>query len=360
MQIIMNQADQRWELVLARSGSADGKFVYAVKSTGIFCRPTCPSRRPRREMVEFFGSPDEAQRAGYRPCRRCEPVGQRKQLRKIEEACRFIDANLETTLNLEKIAAHAGLSPFHFQRLFKTVLGISPRQYQQARRAGKLRESLLQSARITDAIYDAGYGSSSRVYEGRSSQLGMTPSDFRRKGKGMMISYTVTDTDLGKMLIAATERGVCSVQFGDSAAALLGNLKSEYSAAELNEDRNGLTDLRRKVSELLQGATLEREIPLDIQGTAFQKLVWDALQRIPRGETRTYEQVAQAIGKPKAIRAVARACASNRAALVIPCHRVIQKTGGLAGYRWGTQRKRALLENEARRRDSMTKSAQRG
>jgi len=339
-------ATEKWSFVLARDARADGRFVYAVKSTGVFCRPSCPSRRPRLENVEFFDSPTQAQQAGYRACRRCTPQGRNPQAQKIEAACRYIDNNLDVTLTLTAISRHVAISPFHFQRLFKRALGISPRQYQQARRAGKFRQALLSEERITDAIYEAGYSSSSRAYEGAPAQLGMTPSVFRQKGAGIEIRYTVLSTELGKLLIATTPRGLCSARFGESDVALLRELKKEFAAATIQRDDPGLQSLAAQLTGLLGGTTAP-EIALDIQGTAFQQLVWQALRRIPPGETRSYAEVAGAIGRPRAVRAVANACASNPVAVVVPCHRVVQKNGSMAGYRWGVKRKQALLEKEA-------------
>ncbi len=340
--------EQRWRLVAGRSLNADGQFVYAVKSTGIFCRPSCPSRRPRREQVEFFDSPGDAQQAGYRPCRRCTPMRVNAQLETIERACRYIEQNLETTLSLEQVAAHAGLSPFHFQRLFKRTLGISPRQYQQARRTGKFRQALHGAGTITDAIYEAGYSSSSRAYENTNAQLGMTPSEFRRRGDGIRIGYTIADSGFGKVLIATTPRGVCAVRFGESERALAAELQREFSAAEIVRQGHELSAVAAQVTKLIAEGSQPGNIPLDIQGTAFQQRVWNALREIPRGQTRTYSEIAQKIGKPQAVRAVANACAANPVAVVVPCHRVVQKNGSLSGYRWGVKRKAALLERERR------------
>jgi len=353
MEIVSISSDNMWAQVMARDIKADGRFVYAVKSTGVFCRPSCPSRRPRREMVEFFDSPVRAQQAGYRACRRCTPADRNAQLAKVEAARRFMDQSIQqnpdVTLSLAAVAGHVALSPFHFQRLFKRTVGISPRQYQQARRAGKFRSALQTEARITDAIYEAGYSSSSRAYESVHGQLGMTPSAFRRQGAGVKISFSVVSTRLGKLLIATTERGVCAVRFGESEAALTRELKSEFNAAEIQRDDQQLTGLASRVEKLLEGATGQLNIPLDVHGTAFQQIVWQALRQIPRGETRSYSDVARTIGKPRAIRAVATACATNPVALVVPCHRVVQKSGNLAGYRWGLKRKAALLELEKAR-----------
>lgn len=338
--------DQRWALVLSRNLNADGGFVYAVRSTGIFCRPSCPSRRPRREQVEFFDSPVAAQHAGYRACRRCTPLARNEHVAKIEAACRYIEQNLETTLTLEAIAASAALSPFHFHRLFKRTLGISPRQYQQARRAGKFKHELHQQPRITDAIYEAGYGSSSRAYENGSERLGMTPTSFRRGGEGVKIRYTITPSQMGKLLIAATPRGVCSVRFGNNDRDLEKELRRDFKAAEIARDDQALRSLVEKVRSLFGGRMPAGSIPLDIQGTAFQQRVWEALRKIPRGEIRSYAEIAKQVGKPRAVRAAANACASNPVAVVVPCHRVVAKSGSLAGYRWGVKRKQALLRAE--------------
>jgi AraC family transcriptional regulator, regulatory protein of adaptative response / methylated-DNA-[protein]-cysteine methyltransferase len=342
----INNLDQKWTWVLARDVKADGQFVYAVKSTGIFCRPSCPSRRPRRELVEFFDSPAAAQQAGYRACRRCAPAERNRQFQKVEAACRYMESNSETALSLNAVARHVGLSPFYLQRLFKRTLGISPRQYQQASRANRFKSALQTGSRITDAIYEAGYGSSSRAYENVSAQLGMTPSVFRRNGQGAEIRYSILSTEFGKLLIAATARGLCAARFGESDSSLARDLRHEFHAAAIQRDDQALQPLAAQVQELLQGGLNPSRIPLDLQGTAFQQLVWNALRQIPRGETRSYSEIAQAIGKPKALRAVAGACASNPVALVVPCHRVVQKNGSLSGYRWGVKRKAALLKGE--------------
>lgn len=338
--------DQLWALVLGRSAKADGEFVYAVKSTGIFCRPSCPSRRPRRDQVEFFDSPGEAQHAGYRACRRCRPQQRNAQMEKVEAACRYIEQNLEETLSLEQIASAVGLSSFHFQRLFKRSLGISPREYQQAQRAGKFKQALQSDSRITDAIYEAGYSSSSRAYENSNQHLGMTPTAFRRHGEGVQISYTIVSSELGKLLIATTPRGVCAVRFGESERKLEQDLRREFSAAEILRGDRDLKGIAVTVQNLLTQPASASEIPLDIQGTAFQQRVWSALRMIPRGQTRSYTDVARQIGSPTSVRAVANACGSNPVAVVIPCHRVVQKNGSMAGYRWGVERKAALLRAE--------------
>jgi AraC family transcriptional regulator of adaptative response/methylated-DNA-[protein]-cysteine methyltransferase len=338
--------NQKWSLVLARDAKADGRFVYAVKSTGVFCRPSCPSRRPRRENVEFFDSPTQAQQAGYRACRRCTPLERNPQSQKVDAACRYIDQNLDITLSLTAISRHVAISPFHFQRMFKRMLGISPREYQQARRAGKFRQALLNEGSVTDAIYEAGYSSSSRAYESIPAQLGMTPSAFKNGGEGVEIRCTVISTELGMLLVATTARGVCAVRFGESEAALMRELKRDFAAAEIRRDDHALEAVAIQIKQLVSGSTASLNIPLDLRGTAFQQMVWKELRRIPAGQTRSYTEVAKTIGRPKAVRAVANACASNPVALVVPCHRVVQKNGSLAGYRWGVKRKAALLEKE--------------
>ena len=333
-------------MVLARDARADGDFVYAVKSTGVFCRPTCPSRRPKRENIEFFDSPDQAQQAGYRACRRCTPLERNPQMQKVEAACRYMDENLDVTLSLTAISRHVAISPFHFQRMFKRALGISPREYQQAKRAGKFRQALRGDSSVTEAIYEAGFSSSSRAYESIPAQLGMTPSAYRRGGEGVEINYTVISTELGKLLVATTKRGVCSVRFGESEAEMVRELKSDFSAAQINRDDKKLEPVAAQIKQSLSSPAAPLNIPLDLRGTAFQQMVWKELRRIPRGETRSYAEVARTIGRPKAVRAVANACASNPAALVVPCHRVVHKNGDLSGYRWGLKRKAALLEKE--------------
>jgi AraC family transcriptional regulator of adaptative response/methylated-DNA-[protein]-cysteine methyltransferase len=296
--------------------------------------------------VEFFDSPRDAQQAGYRACRRCRPLQRNAQLEKIEAACRYIEQNLDATLGLERIAAAVQLSPFHFQRLFKRALGISPREYQQAQRAGKFKQALQSESRITDAIYEAGYSSSSRAYENSNQHLGMTPTAFRRHGEGVHIRYTIVASELGKLLIATTPKGVCAVRFGESERKLEHDLRREFSAAEISRADKELKIVAGTVQNLLTQPASASEIPLDIQGTAFQQRVWSALRMIPRGQTRSYADVAIQIGAPRAVRAVANACGSNPVAVVIPCHRVVQKNGSLAGYRWGVERKEALLRAE--------------
>jgi len=341
--------EKQWQLVLARDTHADGKFVYAVRSTGIFCRPTCPSRRPKRKLVEFFATPAEAERAGYRACKRCRPNQSNPQFGKIEAACRLIDENVDVTLTLSAIGNKVGLSPFYLQRLFKRILGVTPQQYQQARRTGEFKSALLRGSKVTDAIYEAGYGSSSRLYEKAQLRLGMTPSTYQRKGEGVVIRFAIMNTQLGKLLVALTDKGVCSIQFGETEQHLARELRNQFSGANITRDDEGLSQVTSKISAYLQGSEARLDFPLDVQATAFQGRVWEALRQIPYGETRSYSQVAASLGNKRAVRAVARACATNPVSLVVPCHRVVQKNGSLAGYRWGVKRKAALLAAERKK-----------
>lgn len=338
--------EHQWQQVLSRDARADGKFVYAVRSTHIYCRPTCPSRRPNRANVDFFSKPDAAERAGFRPCKRCRPNSANPQLAIVEEACKFIDAHLDTRVTLPQLARFAGYSPFHLQRMFKKTLGISPQQYQAARRVSDFKSNLRSAAKVVDAAYDSGYSSSSRVAESATPQMGMTPASYGKDGEGAKITYAVIETELGKVLIATTERGICSLRFGTSAAELKRELHEEFSAAEIERDDAALKGQADAVRRCIAGQSASAQLPLDIWATAFQRLVWSTLREIPAGSTRHYEDVAKQIGHPRAHRAVARACATNPVALLVPCHRVIPKSGDDGGYRWGGERKTVLLANE--------------
>ncbi len=338
-----------WQAVLAKDASFNGIFVYAVRSTGIYCRPSCPARRPRRSMVLFFSLPKAAEQAGFRPCQRCDPQNTSSgnlQTELVQRACQYIEANLESPLTLATVSEAVSISPHYLQRLFKRIMGITPRQYTDACRLSWLKAQLKEGQAVTTAIYEAGYGSSSRLYERASAQLGMTPATYRRGGKGMHISYTIVDCPLGRLLVATTQRGLCAISLSDSDAELVAELLSEYPAAECHCDDAAL---RLSVSSLLShlnGEQIHLNLPLDLQATAFQWRVWEELRAIPYGSTRSYSKIAQALGHPKAVRAVARACATNPVSLVIPCHRVIRENGSLAGYRWGIERKQALLAGE--------------
>jgi AraC family transcriptional regulator of adaptative response/methylated-DNA-[protein]-cysteine methyltransferase len=345
----MNE-DQQWGAVLARDAASDGQFVYAVLSTGIFCRPSCPSRRPRREQVRFFSQPEAAQRAGFRPCLRCEPTAPQARgahARLAERVCRYIDAHPDEQLTLAALGEAVGLSPNHLQRSFKRAMGISPREYAAARRVEGLKAQLREGRDVTGALYEAGYGSSSRLYEQSDERLGMTPAAYRRRGEQMQIDYTTVESPLGRMLIAATERGVCAVSLGDDDAALERGLRDEYPAAQIGRDDAALRVWVEPVLARVEGPGPHPDLPLDVRASAFQQRVWHELRAIPWGSTRSYGELAQALGQPNAARAVARACATNPVAIVNPCHRVVAADGGLSGYRWGAERKRALLEREA-------------
>jgi AraC family transcriptional regulator, regulatory protein of adaptative response / methylated-DNA-[protein]-cysteine methyltransferase len=339
-----------WRAVLKRDVRFDGRIFFAVRSTGIYCRPSCPARRPRREQVVFFRVPEAAEHAGFRSCRRCRPrnaVTADPQVEMVRRACRFIEDHTGELPTLEDLSAHTGVSPYHLQRVFKRVAGITPRQYAGAFRLSKFKTNVKkQGGSVTGAMYDAGYGSSSRLYERAPAELGMTPADYRRSGKGLRITYTVVACLLGRLLVAATEKGVCAVRLGDSDAALEAGLLSEYRAADIHRDDQALSQWVEQLLDHLNGKRPHVELPLDVQATAFQWSVWEKLREIPYGSTRSYRDVARAIGRPTAARAVARAIATNPIALVIPCHRVIREDKTLGGYRWGVERKRVLLERE--------------
>src|SRR6266853_612447 len=338
----------RWRAVLARDGVADGSFVYAVKSTGIYCRPSCPSRRPRRDRVEFFLTGDDAVHAGYRPCRRCHPDWKRAGdpwIDKIRRACVYL-ANVDGHLPLARLAARIGGSPYHFQRSFKRIVGVTPREYADACRLQRLKRGLRSGSRVTAAMVDAGYGSSSRFYERAAPKLAMSPSVYRRGGAGTRISYVIVDSPVGRLLVASTDRGVCAVSMGSSDGGLVDALKQEFPSAPLSRGSAALSRWARQIVGHLEGRRPRLDLPLDVQATAFQWQVWTALAAIPYGETKTYQEVAESIGRLSAVRAVAHACATNPVAVAIPCHRVVRTGGGMGGYRWGIARKKALLAAE--------------
>jgi len=338
-----------WDAVAARDRSMDGAFYYAVLSTGVYCRPSCPSKRPRRENVVFFRAREAAERAGFRPCKRCKPdaAAADANAELVEKVCRHIDAHPGEPVTLEALGRALGMSPFYLQRTFKALTGITPRAYSDSRRLDSLKAGLREGHSVTRSLYDAGYGSSSRLYENASAQLGMTPSRYRKHGAGVTIRYTIAPSPIGQMLLAATERGICSIQFGDSTATLEGRLRAEYPQAEISRSDRKLMDQVRAIREIIDGHS-SRSLPLDIQATAFQRRVWEELKAIPRGATKSYSEVAADIGQPKATRAVARACATNPVAIAIPCHRVVRQDGAMGGYRWGVDRKKKLLALEAR------------
>lgn len=340
-----------WKAVQERDLSQNGRFYFGVLTTGVYCRPSCPARRPLRRNVRFFESPAQAQTAGLRPCKRCRPLETRDAAAaRMEEICRYIEAHSDEALSLDLLARRAGMSRFHFQRTFKAVIGVTPKQYHDAHRVRHLKTHLKSSSGVTAAVYDAGYGSSSRVYERADTRLGMTPKDYRAAGKGVNITYVSFETPLGLLMAGATDRGLCFVQFGETPAQLEALLRAEYPNAAFEPMREPhdprFTAWVDALCRHLRGEQPHLDLPSDIRATAFQLRVWNYLQSIPYGEVRSYTEVAEGIGQPTAARAVARACASNVLALVIPCHRVIRGTGDLAGYRWGLPRKRALIDRE--------------
>ncbi len=338
-----------WQAVKSRDRKWDGVFVYGVRSTRIYCRPSCPARRPGRNRVIFFASSVAAQRSGFRPCRRCHPEQEQILDRRAEtarEMCRYIELHHDEPLSLAILAAEFHRTPSHLQRTFKQVIGVSPRQYADACRMGRLRELLRSGQAVTQALYDVGFGSGSRLYERSSSHLGMTPATYRRGGAGMKIHYTIVPCRLGQLLVGTTERGICVVRLGDSAKALEAGLRAEFPQASFADSKPKLARWVREIVSRVQGNAPGDEIPLDVQATAFQRRVWQALGEIPRGTTRSYREIAQEIGKPRAFRAVARACATNPVAVIVPCHRVVRSDGNLGGYRWGLERKEQLLKLE--------------
>ena len=330
---------------MERDARQDGRFVFAVRTTGVYCRPSCPSRRPRRDSVEFFPDPRQAEQAGYRACLRCKPTEISAQAQSVMRARQMLDA-AEGVLTLAELSKRVGVSPFHLQRLFKRATGLSPREYQSARRMQQVKHGLRKGDDVTTALYDAGFGSPSRLYEKAGQQLGMTPGTYRRGGAGATIQYAIVPSPLGRLLVAATARGLCAVRFGESASELERELREEFPAAQVQRDDAALQPYLQPLLASLRGENVTMDLPLDIRATAFQKKVWDALREIPVGQTRSYSEVARAIGDPKAVRAVATACASNPVALAVPCHRVVRSDGELAGYRWGIERKKKLLEQE--------------
>ena len=342
---MQTELHNRWQQVMARDARQDGRFVFAVRTTGVYCRPSCPSRRPRRESVEFFSNPNEAERAGYRACLRCKPTEISSQAQYVTRARQLLD-DAEGVVTLSELSKRVGLSPFHLQRLFKRATGLSPREYRSARRMQNVKAGLRKGDDVTTALYDAGYGSPSRLYEKAPEQLGMTPGQYRRGGSGASITFAIAPTPLGRMLVAATERGLCAVRFGESAVDLERDLRQEFHAASLQRDDAGMGQYVEPLVAAIRGENTSIDLPLDVRATAFQMKVWEQLRQIPRGETRSYSEIAREIGEPSAVRAVARACATNPVAVVVPCHRVVRSDGDTSGYRWGIERKKKLLDGE--------------
>lgn len=340
--------EECWAAVVARDAGADGRFFYGVKTTGVYCRPGCASRPPRRENVAFYASAGEAERAGLRPCKRCRPAdpsAAARHLAAVEKACALLRAS-ESVPSLAELAAAAAISRFHFHRLFKEVTGTTPARYARAHRLGALGERLDAGEPVAPSIYAAGFGSSSRAYEAAPSGLGMTPGARRRGGGGERIRFATIETPLGWALVAATHRGLCMTALGDDRGGLEAALRRRFPAAELLAADERLREWAERIVAYITRPERALDLPLDIRGTAFQARVWEALRKIPAGRTASYAEIAAALGAPKAARAVASACAAKNLALLVPCHRVVRSDGGLAGYRWGKQRKRALLARE--------------
>jgi len=341
-------AAEFWRAALERDLRAEGKFFFGVRSTNIYCRPTCPARRPLRKNAVFFRTTQEAERSGYRPCRRCRPQEQPESLALVRQAAKLLaGANEDEAIRLESIAAKLHTSPAKLRRAFHRLTGLAPREFSHALRLEKFKKLLREGAEITDALYACGYGSPSRIYEKTNAQLGMTPASYRKGGAGMRIAYTIAPSSLGKVLVAGTDRGISAVYLGDEEHPLISALQKEYPRAEIARSAGSNTAWLKEILRRVEGHPPSADLPLDVQATAFQRRVWQELQKIPRGATRTYTQVARALGKPNAVRAVARACATNPTSIVVPCHRVIRTDGALAGYRWGLQRKQKLLQRES-------------
>jgi AraC family transcriptional regulator of adaptative response/methylated-DNA-[protein]-cysteine methyltransferase len=344
----MLDAEECWAVLERRDASADGKFFYGVRTTGVYCRPGCTSRLPLRRNTTFFETPAKAEAAGLRPCKRCRPTEEStasRHLAAIERACALLRTS-ETMPRLAQLAAAAGISRFHFHRVFKQITGATPRDYARTHRLGRLAEKLDAGQPVTAAIYASGFGSSSRAYETAPAGLGMTPGARRRGGTGETIRFVTVETALGWALVAATRRGVCMTALADERDGLVTALRQRFPAATLVAEDTGLKDWAEQIVGFITAPDHNLDLPLDIQGTAFQARVWRALQKIPLGKTASYTEIAAALGQPKAVRAVAQACAANKLALIVPCHRVIRSDGDLGGYRWGMERKRALLARE--------------
>jgi AraC family transcriptional regulator, regulatory protein of adaptative response / methylated-DNA-[protein]-cysteine methyltransferase len=344
------KADTRWAQVMAKDGAADGAFFYAVITTGIYCKPSCPSRRANAANVRFYDTAAQAQAAGYRACLRCKPEEnslQTQNAKKIAQACRWMEQQAQPP-SLAEVAQVAGLSSHYFHRLFKKMMGVTPNAYAQAHRAGKVRHELANSPTVTQAVYNAGFNSSGLFYEKSNNILGMTPTDYRAGGTNMRIQFAVGECSLGSILVAESSKGVCAILMGDEPEALIRDLENRFPRAEL---LGGDAEFDFRVAQVVGAVEkpgTSMDLPLDIRGTAFQQRVWQVLKKIPIGQILTYTQVAQAMGVPKAVRAVASACAANALAVLIPCHRVVRSDGALAGYRWGIERKRLLIESESK------------
>jgi AraC family transcriptional regulator, regulatory protein of adaptative response / methylated-DNA-[protein]-cysteine methyltransferase len=347
--VLRSSADLLWEACLRRDAAYDGRFVIGVRTTGIYCRPSCPARKPLRKNIEFFSAPHLAREAGFRACKRCHPdrvAMLDAAAERVLSICHYIRSTRLEQLTLARLGKRFSLSPAHLQRVFKQYVGISPLEYLEACRMDQLKLALRGGVSVTDAIYEAGFGSSSRVYERAARQIGMTPRSYRERARGEKVAYTVMPCSLGLVLVATTGKGICAVKLGDDAESLVAEAREEFAGAVLSSGDTTHADWTRAIVAMADGQAAHVSLPLDVKGTAFQKKVWSALRRIPRGQTRSYSEVAESIGRPDAVRAVAGACGANPTALVVPCHRVVQRGGELGGYHWGIERKRRLLEAE--------------
>lgn len=343
--------DVRWQAVVARDASFDGQFYYSVETTGVYCRPSCAARLAKRTNVRFHDTREDAVQAGFRPCKRCKPDQpslDQLHAEKIAQACRLIEGADEEP-KLDALAEAVGLSSYHFHRIFKQALGVTPKAYATAHRTKRVRARLGENGTVTDAIYDAGFNSNGRFYANSSEMLGMTPSDFRAGGAGQEVRFAVGECSLGPILVAASDKGICAILFGNDSETLLRDLIAQFPRARLIGGDKVFEELTAKVVGFVEDPAKGLDLPLDVRGTAFQHRVWDALRRIPPGSTASYAEIAEKISAPKAVRAVARACATNRIAVAIPCHRVVRSDGALSGYRGGVERKRALLDKEAKK-----------
>ncbi|HEX5538329.1 MAG TPA: bifunctional DNA-binding transcriptional regulator/O6-methylguanine-DNA methyltransferase Ada [Methylophilaceae bacterium] len=348
-QTAMTEQDGRWTAVITRDPQADGQFYYSVRTTGIYCRPSCAARTPRPENVQFHLTREAAEQAGFRPCKRCKPDQvplAEQHAATIADACRLIE-EAETMPNLQALATRANLSVYYFHRLFKAITGLTPKVYAAAHRARRMREALTRSASVTEAIFDAGYNANSRFYEKSNQILGMTPSHYRAGGANTDIRFAIGECSLGAILVASSERGVCAILMGDDPDLLARDLQDRFRNSNLIGGDSEFEQLVAKVIGFVEMPAIGLDLPLDVRGTAFQQRVWQALREIPAGTTASYTEIAERIGMPKAVRAVAQACGANALAVAIPCHRVVRSDGALSGYRWGVARKRSLLEKEA-------------
>jgi AraC family transcriptional regulator of adaptative response/methylated-DNA-[protein]-cysteine methyltransferase len=340
-------AERFWQATMHRDARADGSFVFAVRSTHVYCRPSCPARRPLRRNTVFFRTAQDAESQGFRPCQRCRPKQQDSATALVERAAALIASSNDEVFRLDSVARQLRTSPAKLRRAFHRATSLSPKEFQQALRLGQFKKMLREGSTVTDALYACGYGSSSRLYEKTNAHLGMTPASYRKGGEGMHIGYTVANSSLGKVLVGTTERGVSAVYLGEKEGPLVEALRKEYPRAEITRAEGGSEAWLKEILQRIDGSAPRMDLPLDVKATAFQRRVWQELQKIPRGATRTYTQVARALGKPRSVRAVARACATNPVSIVVPCHRVIRTDGNLAGYRWGLERKEKLLDREA-------------